>query len=166
MRSQIWKPVFYRTESRIPECPHCLWQMSLNFWSQYLHDVLKFCVLQNNCFLNICSSEFCTWETHCHKVSQWQVLSKERALLWLTRGFLQIQVCSQCPHPKTRHQTATSEDPTRHTALSPSGFQSACQHRASSLIAHTWWHKGMKRQMSEARVAILALAAVWVLLTP
>lgn len=24
-----------------------------DFWSQYLHDALKFCVLQNNCFLDI-----------------------------------------------------------------------------------------------------------------
>lgn len=90
------------------------------------------------------TSEFCTQETNRRKVSKWQGLNKKRAFFWLTRGFLQIRVCLQCPHPKTRHQTATSAGPTRHIALSQSGFRSACPHHASSSTSHTCWHRWME----------------------
>lgn len=77
---------------------------------------------------------------------------RARALLWLTQGSLQIQVCSQYPRPRTRRQTATSEGPTHHTALSPSGFRFACPRHASFLTAHTCWHRWMERYTCKARV--------------
>lgn len=121
--------------------PYCLWGDLLGFWGLILYKVSMYIgLLPNNCFFDLYLSTLCTGSCY-HKVSKWQGLSKKRALLWLTQGFLQIQACWQCPHPKTRHRTAISSGPALHIALSPNGFLSSCQHHALSLTAHTCLHR-------------------------
>lgn len=76
--------------------------------------------------------------------------NSEREYMFCIKGLLcwqrpptlvyhQLPACWQCPHPRTTHQTATSEGPELHTGQSQSGFQFSCPCQSSAASAHSWY---------------------------